>query len=127
MGHKLGTVRSCYKLFDNTYNLPVPLIETSFFCSSTLILESSTFLRSQELRELARKAWTRAAHIVACPPPHLLLRGSLASCRFLVAFSIPIIHEMRGMAVDANRSKSHLSLPGLCFCFFFFFFWGAGK
>ena len=52
--------------------------------------------------------------------------GSLASCRFLVAFSIPIIHEMRGMAVDANRSKSHLSLPGLCFFFVFFFFWGGG-
>ena len=68
-------------------------------------------MRSQELRELARKALTRAAHIVACPPPHLLFRGSLASCRFLAAFSIPIMHEMRGTAVDANRSKSHLSLP----------------
>ena len=84
-------------------------------------------MRSQELRELARKALTRAAHIVACPPPHLLLHGSLASCRFLAAFSIPIIHEMRGMAVDANRSKSHLSLPGLCFRLFFFSFGGQGS
>ena len=84
-------------------------------------------MRSQELRELARKALTRAAHIVACPPPRLLFRGSLASCRFLAAFSIPIIHEMRGMAVDANRSKSHLSLPGLCFFFVFFFLGGGGE
>ena len=34
---------------------------------------------------------------------------------------------MRGMAVDANRSKSHLSLPGLCFCLFVFFLLGGGE